>query len=241
MTQHMACKLIFGRQLNFAAISLAAVAGVGSFGLMNSWQIHAQSSATAAAPLPSFEVASIRPGDPHGEWNFNGGGGRRLDATNITVKKLISIAYEIDETHLDKLPSWAQSQKFTIQAVVPPDLPKLPMQQIHQMLYQMVQSLLAERFALKVHRTTKQLPVYELVVAKSGAKIRPMNKADFAAAGRAYDPDISMIHWRPGLQPEHMSALGAKISQLTTVLTRDLGRTVVDKTGLTGGYDFDLT
>ena len=236
-------KLSFSRKLLLAAICIAAVAGPVVFGLVYALQIRAQSSPTAGAPLPSFEVASIRPGDPHGEWNLNGGGlGSMLVATNITVKRLILIAYDIDETRLGKMPSWAESQKYTIRATYPPNMPIPPqMQQRHELIDQMLQSLLGDRFALRVHRATKKLPVYELVVAKGGSKLTPMNKADFAAAGRPYDPETSMLHWRPSMPEEHMTALGAAISQLTSVLTRNLGRPVVDKTGLTGRYDFKLT
>jgi uncharacterized protein (TIGR03435 family) len=241
MTRRLANKLSFGRKLILAAFGIPAVAGPVMFGLANAPQIPAQAAQANGAPLPSFEVASIRPGDPHGEWNVNGGAGGRLDATDITVKMLILIAYEIDATRLGELPSWAQSQKFTIRAVGPPNMPKLPNQQMAHLSHQMMQSLLADRFGLRVHRTTKQLPVYELIVAKGGPKIKPMNKADFVAAGRPYDPEISMLHWMPGLPQEHMTALGAAISQLTLALTRDLGRTVVDKTALTGRYDFELT
>ena len=241
MTEHLANRLSFGRRLLLAVLGIAVIAGPTVFGLVCAPQIRAQAAQSTGGPLPSFEVASIRPGDPHGEWNLNAGQGGRLDATNITAKTLILIAYEIDETRLGDLPSWAQSRRFTIQAVGPPDMPQLPNRQMAHLNHQMLQSLLATRFSLRIHRATRLLPVYELVVAKGGPKLKVMNKADFVAAGLPYASDTSMIHWMPSKPQEHMTALGAAIPQLALALTRDLGRTVVDKTGLTGRYDFELT
>jgi bla regulator protein blaR1 len=99
-----------------------------------------------------------------------------------------------------------------------------------------VQSLLADRFDLHWHRATRKLPVYELVIANGGPKLKPVSGADFVAAGHQAGSG-SWVRSGPG----HVSVLGAPLSALTDALSRQLGRTVIDRTGLTGRYDFTLT
>jgi uncharacterized protein (TIGR03435 family) len=104
----------------------------------------------------------------------------------------------------------------------------------------MIQSLLADRFKMKVNRVVKQLPVYELVVANGGAKLKPENAADFAAAGRPPDSGTSSSSG-----PGYFKAVGASSADLayglSRFVSRELGRQVIDRTGLTGKYDFTLT
>lgn len=89
----------------------------------------------------------------------------------------------------------------------------------------MMQSLLRDRFHLRVHWESKQRSVYALVVAKGGLRLKP-----------AADPK----HGSMSLSQGHMAGKGVPISFLASLLALPLGRTVVDQTGLTGEYDFDL-
>jgi uncharacterized protein (TIGR03435 family) len=90
----------------------------------------------------------------------------------------------------------------------------------------MIQRLLAERFQLKFHFETRDLPVYRLVVAKNGFKI---------AEGKSGSPDVSMRNNRG-----EMSGTNATIEMLASSLTRVLQRKVIDETGLKGDYTFHL-
>jgi uncharacterized protein (TIGR03435 family) len=90
---------------------------------------------------------------------------------------------------------------------------------------QMVQTLLADRFQLQFHRDVKELPVYVLTVAKNGPKLQEAKDARHGIAGR----------------PRSIESKGADMPALAATLARRLGRTVIDKTGLTGLYDFTLT
>jgi uncharacterized protein (TIGR03435 family) len=96
----------------------------------------------------------------------------------------------------------------------------------------MFQSILADRFKLVVHHETRELPIYVLSVAKGGPKFKESTPDDPAATGPR----------RRGMMMQRgkITATDAQVSMLVTILSRQLGRTIVDKTGLTGNYDFTL-
>ncbi|HEV2500308.1 MAG TPA: M56 family metallopeptidase [Terriglobia bacterium] len=219
--------------LGVTTLLLAVLLGAG--GLMPGWIAIAQTKAT----LPtSFEVASIRPGKP-GEHNsdISTRRGGRFSTTNTTLKKLIEFAYGITPEQIEGVPAWAKSRTYTIRAVAPPGAPDARGKQGLEWIQGMVQSLLADRFKLRTHRATKQLPVYEIVVAKHGPKLKPMAEQDFVAAHRPYAPSNTSISTHDG----NMTALGISLATLADELSRELNRTVIDRTGLTGRYDFTLT
>jgi uncharacterized protein (TIGR03435 family) len=94
----------------------------------------------------------------------------------------------------------------------------------------MVQSLLVDRFKLKFHRETKEMPVFALVVGKNGPKMKPTRPEDDAAR-----PNRGFQGGRGEL-----TALGADMAALTTRLSAIVGRPVIDRTALTGKFDFKL-
>jgi uncharacterized protein (TIGR03435 family) len=123
---------------------------------------------------------------------------------------------------------------FDIQAKIDPavyeKMKTLSRDQFHQQFEQMIRQLLADRFKLAVHPETRQLPVYALVVAQNGPKLQP-----------AKDPDAgTSLSSRRG----QLTAKGVSSAQLAEKFTRslsdELGRIVIDKTGLTGRYDLTL-
>jgi uncharacterized protein (TIGR03435 family) len=95
----------------------------------------------------------------------------------------------------------------------------------------MEQSLLADRFKLKVHFETREMPVYALVVAKSGAKLNP-----------ARNEELSRVSTLGSQQSSEMTAFGVTLGQfvVSPLLTGAAGRPVVDQTGLKGAFDFTL-
>lgn len=191
--------------------------------------------AQAKPTLPTtFEVASIRPTDSMhqiiGIFPTPG----RFEARNVRLQDLIGYAYH--PTQLEGMPSWARSRRYIIQAVMPSDMPHLPRRQLFQLQNEMLRSLLANRFRLKVHWATKLLPVYELVVAKGGPKMKLKNDADYIRAHHAPGPG-SWTRFGVG----SYSALGNSSGDIAAYLTPIVKRKVIDKTGLTGLYDFDLT
>ncbi|HXB74485.1 MAG TPA: TIGR03435 family protein [Candidatus Acidoferrales bacterium] len=121
---------------------------------------------SAATPL-SFEVASIKPAAPPVDGRLMvrmGGDPGRLDYNNVSIKDLIRQAYGVKDYQISG-PDWMASTRFDVVAKLPADTPrsKVP---------EMLQALLAERFKVTIHRETKELPMYALVVGKNGPKMK---------------------------------------------------------------------
>ena len=220
----------------------------------------------AAAWAQKFEVASIKPnhsGDRRVGIGIQPGG--RFNATNVTVKLLITMAYGIRDHQLSGLPGWAEAEHYDITAKpegAPPENAgterKMPteaeMQTQQEKMRAMVQDLLADRFGLKVHRETKELPVYALVVAKNGPKLEESKEGapdivDFGGRGRGPDEgkirgpdDVKQTRRGPMIRMGRGQLAGQemRIPMLVEQLSRITGRNVIDKTGLTGKYDIKL-
>jgi uncharacterized protein (TIGR03435 family) len=221
--------------LGACALLLAVLLAAG--GLVPGWIAIAQTK----TELPtSFEVASIKPAEPNSQNHaFMVSTHGRLNVVNLPVEDLVLHAYGIDSNQLVGLPSWATSRLYTIEAEPPCDMAPFRKDQRWEAQRQMLQSLLADRFKLKVHRSTKQLPVYELVVTKGGPKLEPVSEAEYAAVGGVAREG----HPLPGIQvgPESIIAWGQPVSSLVGPLSGVAGRLVVDKTGITGRYYIKLT
>ncbi len=190
----------------------------------------------ATAQLPVFEVASVRPnkfGSGSSDSGFQNG---RFTATNIQVKTLLQYdAYGIPGSQILRIPDWLTSERFDIEAKVDDStnnqMGKLSRDERNLLERQMIQQLLADRFKLRVHWETRELPVYALVVAKNGPRIQESNDS-------SGNTSISSGNGRYTAQGVTM----VKLTQsLTQVLARELGRVVIDKTGIEGRYDVAFT
>jgi len=196
---------------------------------------------TASAKLPAYEVAAIKP-------NKSGGGMSRMmmspngySATNVSLKMMIENAYSLKTDGLiSGLPGWADSARFDLEAKMDGDaaaaLKKLPPEEGMEQRRLMMQSLLADRFQLKVHHENKELPVYALVIAKGGFKLKD------ADPNASYPKGLDGVS-HPGMMrmsDRSITAQAIPISNLVNALSRQLRREVVDKTGLTGKYDVTL-
>ena len=250
MTQRSAEKLSFSRKLLLAGIGIAAIGGPVVFGLINVPRVHAQTppttgSPTTNSPSPSFEVASIKPnhsGDMSIGISFQPG---RFTTTGATVKQLIAIAYDVRDFQVTGGPSWISSDRFDIDAKEPDglseELSKLSPDQRHDKMGALLQSLLADRFGLKVSHTTKEYPVYALVVAKGGPKFQEAKAGDTYPNGMKGPDGHALGHggmMRMG--PGELEAQGVAVTFLVHQLAQQLGRNVLDQTGLKGTYDFQL-
>ena len=154
----------FGRKLMLGAVTMLAIAGPLVIGLLNAPKSFAQSQPVAAA----FEVASVKPnksGERGGSLPMPISG--RLTARNVSLKRLMSEAYHIQTFQITG-PGRLDSERFDI-------LAKAEGNPTYDQMMPMLQTLLVDRFQLKTHRETKELPLYALVIAKGGPKIR---KAD---------------------------------------------------------------
>lgn len=192
------------------------------------------SGTIAQSPTPrsnfnAFDVATIKPV----ESNTKSGrylimqGVNRFVGKNYTLKLLIAAAYNLSPKTISGGPGWIESDHYDIVAVTPGEV-----RPTHDEQMSMLRSLLADRFKLTFHREQKEFSIYELTVAKGGSKLKP-------SATPPDDPPqiISTVY------PDHMvlPARNVSMSDLTSLMQRAmLDRPVVDKTGITGRYDFDL-
>ncbi|HTA44199.1 MAG TPA: M56 family metallopeptidase [Bryobacteraceae bacterium] len=215
---------VSARRLVFSMFVLLALVAAGS--RAPRWIAFAQST-----PRPSFEVASVKPGNPNsGRFGF----GRRSNefiADNAPLSILISAAYNVQVHQIFGGPKWVNTDRFTIEAKpnAATPIPEGPegMNQLNLML----QSLLQERFKLALHRETRTEQVYELVVAKGGPKL-------IKSAGPGADSRTGI--WNTD-RPGEVAGYDVAVANLVALVSQRLGAPVVDKTGLSAKYDFKLS
>ena len=153
-----------------------------------------------------------------------------ISVTGFKLDTLIREAFNTEDDHIIGLPEWVKSGRFDIEAkVAAEDAPKLKNMKFPQRKAMLV-GLLVDRFGLKYHRETRDLPVYELVIAKGGLKMQ---------AAKEQDPATTR-HMLMFSGPGQMESTAMKTESLAHILSTQLGRTVLDKTGLTGNYDYTL-
>jgi uncharacterized protein (TIGR03435 family) len=258
------------RALFLATAGMAALAVPTFLGLITVPRLRAQSGtsqapATSSAqspdtPLPSFEVASIKvhPADNTGRFFVNIGCGPdpgRCTPTNATAKMLIQAAYNMKDFQVSGGPGWINSERFDIEAKVEDSLAeqlqKLPREQRQAQKSLMLQSLLADRFKLKVTHETKELPVFALVVSKGGPKLTELPPPDPEA-----NPAPAPLPASPGAGPPEPGPGGffiwiangqagikgnaTPIANLVKMLSLQLKHQILDQTGLKDTYTFTL-
>jgi uncharacterized protein (TIGR03435 family) len=178
----------------------------------------------ARAQSPAFEVASIRPnlsGGANTQINISGG---RLTVTNGSLKTLIRNAYGILGFQLAGEPRWIDTDMYDIVATTGGS-EKISADQLKPLL----QNLLADRFALKVHWETRETSVYALMVDKNGPK--------FKESSGTQEPGINTSK---GSGKGRMRGTREPISILASNLGNQLGAIVLDKTDLQRAYDWTL-
>ena len=189
---------------------------------------------------PAFEVASVKPNTSGDSSSRTSSRDTGLVATNTTVKMLILMAFNLKDFQLAGGPSWIESERFDVSAR-PPDGVKYTRD--------MLRTLLEERFKLVTHTETREQPIYALVVARPdgrlGPQITPTATVDCEAARGANrtGPPVSPcgLNSSVGGATGKMTAVGQQLGGLAAMLGNfGLGRQVIDRTGLTGRYDFEL-
>jgi uncharacterized protein (TIGR03435 family) len=224
-----------GKLLLSLTIGLASAAPP-SFGQSS---VVAPTTHDAPAQLPAFEVASIKPTNPA----MSGGGVHftpdGFSAQGATLQTLLGEAFGKEDEQIIGAPSWTSTDRFDIQAKVnASDVPKLKDIMKSDQRWQLVVQLLADRSNLKLHHETKELPVYALVIAKGGPKLKEAKPGETYPNGQAWpNGGAGLMMMRRG----KITGQGVAIAGLVTNLSElGLGRTIVDKTGLAGKYDFTL-
>ena len=242
MAEGVVRKLDFSKKALLGAVGLVAIAAPIMLGLGNAHpRILAQLAQANGATVQPFEVVSIKPSKPDDDriQLFMSPG--KFSTHSETVKEVIQFAYDIkSDKQLSGGPSWISSEKFDIEAkedeAVAAKLQKLPMEEHANQIRLMVQAMLADRFRLKVSHETKELPVYALVVAKGGPKMKEEPPA--SAPEAAAHPRMFIQFMGAG----QLRGTNIGVGLLADTLSRqpELERLVVDETGLKGNYDWTL-
>jgi bla regulator protein blaR1 len=239
------------KKFSLVAAGIVIVGTPLGLGAVSAAQLKGQSADSQAQ---EFEVASVKRNASGGNFvQLGGDPGGRFTATNVPLKLLIRQAYQLQDSQVVGGPNWINTDRFDIIAKAPgplalpaPGGPPGPFQL-------MMRALLADRFKLAVHTESRELPIYALTLArrdgKTGSQLRPAAVdcvAIFAARGRGGPPPAPP---QPGerppcglrLGPGNLSGGGVTMAQLSTTLSQFVQRIVVDRTGLTGNFDIDLT
>lgn len=202
------------RHTSFSAAALVCLVAIG---LMTGSASLAQTQ-IASTPSPQFDVASIKPSDSSAP--LPGRMGAHINTSpglvrsrNESLKELVGDAYAVEDYQVTGGPGWIASARFDVEA-------KPATAATREQLLPMLRALLAGRFQLAFHRETRQINVYELVAGKSAAKLkRGTNTPSLDLPGHNWD-----------------------LPQLAKYLTRfGSDRPVIDRTGLTGSFDLDLS
>jgi uncharacterized protein (TIGR03435 family) len=218
----------------FAATALLLLAAGFSMAAAAHGQAKPAAVNTITSNPPAFEVVSVRPAKPDCNFTTSGGTQGHYTGRCVTAWMLISNAYEVRSfwDHPAGLPAWADEDRFDVEAKTDDNtaaaMQKLPVQEQEHQTMKMLQSLLADRFQLRVHYESKVLPIYELVLAKGGLKLKALPADQKPGWGRSVRGEL-VLHGRSIAEFAHF------LSQMNLV-----GRTVVDKTGVAGNYDIDL-
>jgi uncharacterized protein (TIGR03435 family) len=191
-------------------------------------------------PRPEFEAASIKPSAPDTRATVIAmPPGGRLEIANMTLKAMLENAYSIQPYQVSGGPGWLDSDHYDITARSGTDLKR-------EDVLVRLQSLLADRFHVVLRREIKQLPIYSLVMARKDQKPGP--RLIESRRGGCADPDPTnpfavdplKLCGNFMLGPDGLVLVSAPISRLAPLLSRLLGRTVLDQTGLAKNFDINI-
>jgi len=220
-------------------------------------------------PKPEFEVASVRPNSGNADrLSINSPPGRFM-TTGLPLQSLLTLAFRVRAEQVEGVPDWARSARFDINAKAPDGASQdeIPL---------MLQSLLEDRFALEWHAETREIDIYELVLAREDGRLGPKlarsnvdcrpilearQRTITEARDRGESPEAiaALLRSAPGEGPRcttnmsmrapqggglpvmTMATQGMEMGTLVSLLTSLSGRPVVDRTGLTGTFDYEFT
>jgi uncharacterized protein (TIGR03435 family) len=205
------------------------VTGIGLLSCFLTVRSTSAQSPTPPTPRLAFDVASIKPnksGTKGGGIGFRGG---RLNATNVTLRQLVAQAYGLRADGVQDLgnrivggPGWVATERYDVVARA-----EQPVSQEEAL--NMAQTLLGERFQLKVHRETREMPIYELVIGKNGPKFKQSEAEGEAGISQG------AVEGRYRVTAHKMPMF-----VLASMLENQIDRIVVDKTGIEGPVDFQV-
>ena len=220
------------RRLRFPAVLALIVVALSAITSVS--QTYAPSSPAVAAPS-SFEVTTVKRNRTEISSSRAEMSSGRFTASHVSLKSMIGYqAYSVPESRILGGPKWLNSERFDIQAKIDDSTAAqqkmLGREERKLQTQKMFQQLLADRFQLKVHWETRELPIYGLIVAKNGPRLDPAKDAESGSS--------------TSIQNNQLTARSITMTDLAETLTqemsRELGRVVVDKSGVEGRYDLAL-
>ncbi len=246
------------RKLLLVAASIGAIAGPIVIGVMHAPAVRAQGaqqSPADASATPKWEVVSVKPCDPSTPQGRSGGGGGgfspgTLSANCAVPMRLIEEAYGFyangrtptwKSVPIEGAPSWLNSERYTIAA-------KAESPQGRAMMFgPMMQKLLEDRFKLKIRREIREVPVYNLTIAKGGPRNLKTSKPGSCIALDMDNPPPPsgalckmFSRGRVAEGERKFAELGVTMAEFSDALATMTGRNVIDKTGLPGTFDIEV-
>jgi bla regulator protein BlaR1 len=259
MSDQIARKLDFRRKLLLGVAAILVVAAPIVAGILHASPSHTTTRSESAATssfvyrdisikLDETATAMLKSGKG-AIYQTNLGTSNGLSITNTPLQQLIEFAYEVQGDRIAGTPAWFNTELFDVEAKIDSSsadkLQKLAPDQRTFARRRMLQALLADHFKLAVHRETRELPVYALLIGESGPKLNEATPGNIYADG-VKGPDGAplgpgkMTFGLLGTSTLKVTAQALPIHSFLRTLSLQVGRTVLDMTGLTGNYDFTL-
>lgn len=180
-------------------------------------------TATAALAQAAFEAMSVKPTQPGTAARSWAGRGSQLTILNYPLRDIIRGAYDLEPYQLAGGPDWIDTARFDIVGKAPDGVPRS---------IGMLRTLLTDRFNLRTHKETRQIPVYALTLAREdrrfGPQLRPSTR------------DCAGTRCTANVVSGRIQTNGYSMAQIAEILTGNVDRMVLDRTGLPGVYDLEL-
>jgi uncharacterized protein (TIGR03435 family) len=213
-------------------------------------------SPTGSEPI-AFDVASIKPSAPGTPPNFRARPGGTFVAANMSLLRLITIAHQVrHDPQVVGVPDWVRKARYDIQAKAPAGIELGPLATIGppSPVMQMLAALLRDRFGLSVHHERREMAAYALISGRADRRLGPNLKvsspeidcAALVAARKVVRPSTPPPQGQVSpclilFYNDRMVVGTQPLEQLANFLSTQMNRVVIDRTGLTGNFDFDLT
>ena len=253
MTNRLVLRLNFAKKTALTVAGIAALALPVAVGVLTAPRIRAQS---AGRGVPKFETSSIKPcsdqpglkrggGYASSAGRLNTGCMALAGADNLGLIQRAYVRFADGHPHWPGIvpitggPAWIGSALYDIEARAEGNPSEAMMQG------PMLQALLEDRFQLKMHRETREVPVYSLTVAQGGPRLISFTEGSCAPMPLAVPmpklaPGEEYCKVRVGVRPPAVDAQGSTLAEFSQMLTLVLDRPVVDKTGIAGKFDIHL-
>ena len=194
----------------------------------------------------TFEVASVKPNLSADTRLSFGGPPGRYEIVNASLRTIVRVAHQVQDYQIVEAPEWIANERFDILATTPAVVPAERAE--------MLRNLLADRFNLRTHVERREMPIFEMVLTQPDGRLGPsaratsVNCADRAAmrnggapapvppVGARLDRPLCGLMWRPGV----LMAGAMTMGEFARELAPQVNRFVLDRTGITGFFDFDV-